>query len=86
MESTRLIDALMELRKQYEEPVSHLDVLRSLAMREVARVDVFNEEQRKVLLADVDQLTDFLQSDDGTDAVELLMDSFRVFVARKGSG
>jgi hypothetical protein len=55
-------------------------------MREVARVDVFNEEQRKVLLADVDQLTDFLQSDDGTDAVELLMDSFRVFVARKGSG
>lgn len=89
MESTKLLEALLELRKKHEKPVSHLEVLRGLALREIARAQqvdlppVFKEEDRQLLLANVDHLTAFLSCDDGADAVELLMDSFRCYVEQQ---
>lgn len=89
MESTKLLDALFELRKQHAEPVSHLEVLRGLALREIAKAHqvelppVFNEQHRLELLSHVDHLTSFLSCDEGADAVELLMDSFRHYVIQQ---
>lgn len=87
MEATVLIEALQEFRKGYEQPVSYLQVIRDLVLRaqNPSLPPMFTEEQRQVLLANVDCLTSFLACDEGADAVELLIDSFKCYVARNQS-
>lgn len=85
MEATKLIEALSQFRKQYEQPVSYLQVIRDMAMRaqNPQLPPMFSEEQRQVLLANVDCLAAFLACDEGADAIELLIDSFKCYVARQ---
>lgn len=40
---------------------------------------ILNEEQRKVFADRVDKVTSFLESEDGADAVELLVNTFAAF-------
>lgn len=84
MEATRLIEALTEYRKQYEQPVSYLQVMRDLVLRaqNPSMPPMFTEEQRKLLLSNLDCLTSFLACEEGADAIELLIDSFKCYLAR----
>lgn len=83
MESTRLVETIAKLREQYAEPISDMEILRQSAMRELARItdqpepQVFTEEQRQLLIDNCDHVTGFLESEDGADSIELLMDAFR---------
>lgn len=62
MEVTRLIEALTEFRRQYEQPVSYLQVVRDLVMRaqHPTLPPMFTEEQRCLLLSNIDCLTAIL--------------------------
>lgn len=84
MESTRLIEQLNEFKRQnnLEEPISHLQVLRDMALRALnpQLPPMFTEEQRQLLLSNVDMLQSFLQCEDGADAIELLIDSFKCYI------
>lgn len=84
MEVTRLIEALTEFRKQYEQPVSYLQVVRDLVMRaqHPSLPPMFTEEQRCLLLSNIDCLTAFLACEEGADAIELLIDSFKCYLDR----
>lgn len=84
MESTRLIETIIEFKKQnnLEEPISYLQVLREIALRSLnpQLPPVFTEDQRQILLKDVNCLQSFLECEEGADAVELLIDSFQHYV------
>lgn len=82
MESTKLLKAIAELRKQYDTPVSHLDIVRDSVLKQVANATkvempaILDDSQRKVFMGKIDLLEGFLESPNGADAVELLVDAF----------
>lgn len=86
MESTRLIEALGKIRANYSEPVSHMEAIRRTLNEHVENADrpktpdIFNPDQRKVFTDQIDQISAFLATEDGADAVELLVKSFQEFV------
>lgn len=77
-----LLDALAQLRAQYDKPPSPMEVLRqSLNAQLHPPVQVLNEEQRKIFSNDLRKLEDFLRSRDGQDAIKLLVSTFEAFEA-----
>lgn len=83
MESTKIILALDELMEQYKEPTSYMQVARDAVLRQVAMKnkvempDILDESQRKVFMDNIKHLAGFLESDDGADAVELLVNAYK---------
>ena len=89
MESTKMLKAIAELRKQYDEPVSHIDVARDAVLKQVAAINrvempaILDESQRRVFMNKIDMLEGFLKSDNGSDAVELLVNAFENYCKRE---
>lgn len=90
MQVTSIVEALGKLRTTYEKPISDMGIIRQTLASHAARLGtvemppLLNEGQRKVFLGNLDELTEFLSSEDGADAIELLVNAFTAFVeARK---
>jgi len=85
MEASGLIQALHTLRAQMDKPVSDLDIIRQSLQASIARNSgiemppLLTNEQRKLFIGKVDLVTAFLESEDGADAVELLIRAFTRF-------
>lgn len=85
MESTKLLNAIMKLREQYATPPSHMEVVRDSVLKQLATINkvempaILDETQRKVFVDKIDMLAGFLESDDGADAVELLVNAFEAY-------
>lgn len=82
MEATKLIQAIEKLKSQLDEPKSHLEIVRDSILKQLAAAnklpmpEIFTDTQRRVFVNKLDMLEGFLESDDGADAVELLVNSF----------
>jgi hypothetical protein len=85
MEVTSLISQLDELRSKHKEPISYIELARHSIKEQLARSvgiempPILSEAQRLVFLQNIDHLAAFLESENGADAVELLMDAFARF-------
>lgn len=88
MESTKFLRGLDELMEQYSEPTSLMQVARDAVMRQVAAKNkvempvILDEAQRKVFMDNIKHLAGFLESDDGADAVELLVNAYKHYCDR----
>lgn len=80
MKATEFLESLAELKKQYPSPVSHVRALNDLMYYHTTQPPVFTNEQRQVFVENIDKLSEFLESDEGAIAVELLVDAFNCFV------
>ena len=89
MESTKIIESLKSLRETFQQPVSDMEIIRRTLAAQTARLNgvemppILNADQRKVFSEKLDLLSDFLESEDGADAVELLLNAFREFVTSR---
>jgi hypothetical protein len=85
MEVTSLISQLDELRSKHKEPISYIELARHSIKEQLARSvgiempPILSEAQRLVFLQNIDHLAAFLESENGADAVEILMDAFARF-------
>lgn len=85
MEATKMIESLAALRATFDKPPTDMELVRRALHAQVARANgvemppILNEDQRKIFAGRIDQLTEFLESEDGADAIELLMNSFKAF-------
>lgn len=85
MEATKLIESLATLRAGFEKPPSDMEIIRRTLAAQVARASgvemppLLNDDQRRVFADKIDQVTAFLASEDGADAVELLVNAFTAF-------
>lgn len=92
MESTKLIQAIERLRRTYERPPSHVEVVRDAVLKQINQIDkpempvILNESQRKVFMNKIDLLEGFLESEDGADAVEMLINAFEHYCERVEAG
>ena len=86
MEATRMVETLRALRASMDKPASNMEIIRRALAEQVARAngvpmpDILNEGQRKVFAERADMVADFLESEDGADAVELMVGAFNSFV------
>jgi hypothetical protein len=86
MQTTAIIESLAKLRSQFEKPPTDMEIIRRALSSQAARLGavemppILNEGQRKVFLGNLDELTAFLNSEDGADAIELLINTFSGFV------
>lgn len=86
MEATRMVEALRTLRANMEKPPSNMELIRRSLVDQVAKANgvpmppILNEEQRKVFADRAELVAEFLESEDGADAVELMVGSFNSFV------
>jgi hypothetical protein len=89
MEVTPMLDALHKLQAEYETPPSHLEILRRALQERVARMGgtemppILTDEQRKAFADKIGYLAGFLESEDGADAVELLLNAGHAYCARE---
>jgi hypothetical protein len=89
MESTQLLQDLAKLREQMSNPITHMQLIRQALQHQVAlgtsipMPQILSEDQRKVMLADVTCLEEFIKSEDGKDAVELMMIAFKEYKKAK---
>lgn len=85
MEATNLIRSLNAMRQGMEKPPSHMDIIRQAVqkMGEPAQPAIFNDVQRQLFISKVDLLQEFLTSEDGADAIELLVNTFNAFIDSK---
>ena len=89
METTRMIETLRNLRASMDKPPSNMELIRRAVMEQAARANgipmpaILNEDQRKVFADRADMLTEFLESEDGADAVELMVEAFNSFVEER---
>lgn len=85
MEATYMIESIERLRTQAARPATPMQIIRSALQAQIAQLDtapmppIFDDGQRRVFLAELDKLEAFLKSEDGADAVELLVRTFREF-------
>lgn len=90
MASTAMVEMLRKLRTTYDKPISDMSIIRQTLASHSARLGtvemppILDEGQRKIFLGNLDELSEFLESEDGADAIELLVNAFTAFVeARK---
>lgn len=85
MEATRLIKAIQELRSGMESPPTQMEIIRRAVERMSAPTQpaIFNDQQRKLFENKLDLMREFIESEDGADAVELLTNAFDEFVKNK---
>ena len=87
MHASKLIDSLATLRATYDKPPTDMDMVRQALQAQVARASglemppILTDAQRKVFADDIDRAKEFLESEDGADAVELLVCAFAAFAA-----
>lgn len=85
MESTKMIESLRTLRAGFEKPPSDMEIIRRSLVNQVAKLHevemppLLTQEQRKTFSADLECLEAFLKSEDGADAIELLVGAFSRF-------
>lgn len=83
MESTVLLRGLNELKEHYGESTSYVQIARDAVLRQVAAKNkvempaILDESQRKVFMDNISHLSGFLESDDGADAIELLVNAYK---------
>lgn len=82
MQSTKFLQALNQLKADYAAPVSYMDITRDAVLRQVAMKNniempaILDEEQRKVFTDRIDMVASFLESQNGADTIELLINAF----------
>lgn len=82
MHVTSMIEAITQLSKQYDEPPSYLTIARDSILKQLALKNqvemppILDDAQRKVFMDNLKFLKGFLESDDGADAIELLVNAF----------
>ncbi len=87
MEATKLIGALASLRVGFDTPPSDMELIRRAVQSQVDRATqpemppLLNADQRKLFAERIDEVTAFLECEDGADAVELLMGAWARFLA-----
>jgi len=85
MQATPMVEALKKLRDSYENPPSDMHIIRTSLMDQVASMGelrmppLLNQTQRKVFVSNIDKVSEFLETEDGADAVELLVNAFTKF-------
>lgn len=85
MEATKLIEALGKLREGFDKPPSDMEILRRAVLAQVSRdggvemPPILNDAQRKIFAGKIDMVAAFLKTEDGADAVELLVGAFEAF-------
>lgn len=85
MEATPMIDALQKLREVYQQPRGHMEIIRDALQHQLANAagvsmpPLLNDGQRQAFAGKLDMLKSFLESEDGADAIELLMDAWHQF-------
>jgi hypothetical protein len=88
-ESTALIKALNDLRQSISTPMSHMELVRQVVMKQAAaqhRPDLrtlLTPEQKQLMSENLERIESFLATEDGSDAWELVVASFREFVTSK---
>lgn len=77
MEATRLAEQIEELKKLHPHPISSIEAIRrQLSNPQPA---ILNEQQRQLFIGRLDYVKGFLESEDGADTIELLVDAFRKY-------
>lgn len=88
MYSTKMMEDIAELKAKYNRPVSMIEVARDSIARQIASLQnvdmppILSEEQRKVFMGKIDMLAGFLETQEGADAIELLIDAFEHYCAK----
>lgn len=83
MASTEFLQALEQLREEIGRPMSHVEVARHAVMKQLAAINnvpmpaILDDRQRKVFMDNIDHQAGFLKSDDGYDAIELVVDAYK---------
>lgn len=83
MASSEFIQALEQLREEIGKPMSQMEVARHAVMKQLATINnvpmpaILDDRQRKVFMDNIDHLAGFLKSDDGYDAIELVVDAYK---------
>lgn len=85
MESTKLLQAIEQFRRQYDEPVSHMTIMRDSVLKQLASInkvempEILDSNQRKIFMDKIGLLEGFLKSEDGADAIELMVNAFECY-------
>lgn len=89
MYSEALRQGLEAMRAQIAEPMTDIQLIKEAMVREVAKKHqvvmppILNEERWAKVLKDIDLLEAFLCTEDGDDAMDLLMNTWEAFVAKQ---
>lgn len=78
-----LAEAINTLRTMYDNPPSDLSIIRNALNENLDHVKLLNAEQRQVFKDRLDLLHEFLESEDGADAVQLLTNTFEAFADQR---
>lgn len=79
MEASRLIQQLDQLKSHFDRPMSYMELIRASASPSIAHF--MKPDDRKLMSDNLDDLREFLSSEDGADALELFVQTFREFLA-----
>lgn len=88
MEATKMSLALKELAEQYTVPKSYVQVARDAVLEKLANKNkiempaILDDKQRKAFVDKIEYLAGFLESDDGADAIEFLMNAYEHYCER----
>ncbi len=86
METSDMIKALRDLREQLGEPVTNMQLIRKLVNKEIGKQErpelqmLIPEQHRSIMHDNLGKFQGFLESQDGSDAFELLLASFHDYV------
>lgn len=84
MESTRMLQAIEELKQHYG-PRSHIEIARDSVLARLASINkvemppILDDKQRRIFASKIELLEGFLRSDNGADAIEMLVDAFECY-------
>lgn len=79
-EASILLQRLKELKAQMNEPVSYMSLIRQSVQPQIS--NYFNPTQKQVVNDNLDKLAGFLESEDGSDVLELFVITFAEYVER----
>jgi hypothetical protein len=85
MDNLALLEQLEQLKAKVSAPATYMGMVRMALKQQIDNFSIvpmppiLDEDQRKVFLQDVELLETFLKSQDGSDAVQLLLESFKEF-------
>jgi hypothetical protein len=86
-EQTAMLEALDRLQAHFAQPMTQMQLIRHVLQKEAAAIGtpempmLLNEEQRRVFADHIDKVKAFLNSEDGRDAMELVVTAFTEFAA-----
>ena len=88
LQSTAMLESLSQIKARLAEPVSQMEIIRQSLLYRAMHMDkpqmplIFNDNQRQVFIDHIDKVAAFLESEDGSDALELLVTTFLEFSER----